>query len=191
MSEGPEQEKSESEQRRRSSSGRLAASRDAFRHPLAFAHRHALLVVWLSVLALMLMGGAWWVAHYLESPELHERVRQMAITRLETATGGRVELDSVGWTLHRLEFELNGLTIHGTEGPGEAPLVHVERVLARLKWSALIAGHVTLQRLQLIHPLAHLTVAKDGSTNLPRPKAQFWSRPSERRVPADHSLPAA
>ncbi len=179
MSEEPEPEKSGKEQGHRGPSPRrLAASRDAFRHPLAFAHRHALLVVWLSVLALMLMGGAWWVAHYLESPELHERVRQTAIAQLEKATGGRVELDSVGWILHRLEFELNGLTIHGTEGPGEAPLLHVDHVLARLKWSDLIAGRVTLQRLRLMHPLAHLMVAKDGSTNLPHPEARE-NRPLE------------
>ena len=172
MSKELEQEKSGQAQgtRKPSPSARQAARRAALRHPLAFAHRHALLVVWLAVVALMLMGGVLWVAHYLESPELHERVRQMAISRLETATGGRVEIDSVDWTLHRLEFALIGLTIHGREAPGEPPLLRVERAWARLKWSDLLAGHVNLQRLQFVHPLAHVTVYKNGATNLPHPK---------------------
>ena len=178
MSEGPEQEKSGQQQgpRRPLPSARQVARRAALRHPLAFAHRRALLVVWLAVVALMLMGGVLWVAHYLESPELHERVRQMAISRLETATGGRVELDSVAWTMHRLEFELIGLTIHGREAPGEPPLLRVERAWARLKWSDLLAGHLNLQRLQLMRPLAHVTVYKNGATNLPQPKENHARR---------------
>ena len=42
------------------------------------------------------------------------------------ATGGRVELQSVRWSLRRLEFELAGLVIHGKESAAEAPLLRAE-----------------------------------------------------------------
>ena len=43
---------------------------------------------------------------------------------------------------------------------------------ARLSWAELLAGKLVLRELQVLHPLAHVDVYKDGSTNLPGVKTQ-------------------
>ena len=80
------------------------------------------------------------VVRYVESAEFHERVRQFAVAQVERATGGRVELQRVEWKLARLQFELYGLTVHGKEAATEAPLLRVEQVQARVKWTPLLHG---------------------------------------------------
>ncbi len=127
MSEEPEQDKSGQEQ------GSKDAAQKTARGGASYWHRHALLLIWLGALALVLVLAARWVVRYVNSPEFHERARQFVVAQVEHATGGRVELQRLVWNWHRLEFELDGLTVHGTEAASEAPLLRVEQVQARLK----------------------------------------------------------
>jgi translocation and assembly module TamB len=177
MNEEPEQEKKSGQEPGSQENGPLPPKKngspgDALPPEGTFVHRHVLLLIWLGALALMLVGAVLWVVRYVEGPGFHERARRYAVEQMERAIGGRVELESVSWSLPRLEFELSGLQIHGTEAAGEAPLLRVERARARLKWSELLAGHLAMRELQVLHPLAHVDVYKDGSTNFPGVKAQ-------------------
>ena len=127
MSEEPEQDKSGQEQ------GSKDAAQKTARGGASYWHRHALLLIWLGALALMLVLAARWVVRYVDSPQFNERARLYVVAQIERATGGRVELQRLVWNWHRLEFELDGLTIHGTEAAGEAPLLQVERVRGTAK----------------------------------------------------------
>jgi translocation and assembly module TamB len=131
---------------------------------------HGWILVCLGTLALLLMAVLLGVARYLGGAEFHERARQYAVAQIERATGGRVELHGVEWNVVQLRFELDGLTVHGKEAATEAPLLWAERVRMHLKWTPLFRGRVSLRELSVVHPLAHVDVYKDGSTNLPEPK---------------------
>ena len=128
--------------------------------------------MWLGALALMAILAARWLVRYVESPQFNEQARQYVVQQIEHATGGRVELQRLAWSWRRLEFELDGLVIHGTEAKAEAPLLQVEQVRARLSWTQLLAGKLILRELQVLHPLAHVDVYKDGSTNFPGVQAR-------------------
>jgi translocation and assembly module TamB len=135
---------------------------------------HRRMLAWLSgflllLLVLLVLGGLG-VLRYTESAEFHERARQFVVERIAQTTGGRVELQRVSWSLEQMQFVLDGLVIHGTEAKEEIPLLRVEEVHAQLKWSALLARRLSLHELSAVHPLAHVEVHKDGSTNLPQPK---------------------
>jgi translocation and assembly module TamB len=119
------------------------------------------------------------VARYVESAPFHERARLFVVAQVERATGGRVELQSVGWNLARLQFEILGLTIHGKEALTEDPLLRVERVEARVKLAPLLRGRVALHELTVLHPLAHVDVYKDGSTNFPELRRPHRARTDE------------
>jgi translocation and assembly module TamB len=121
----------------------------------------------LLVLVALLIAG---VARYANSPEFETRVRQKVINVLEDATGGRVELGAFRWRLFQLEFEGDNLTIHGLEGPGEAPYAHADRIFARVKILSFLRAKIGLNLLQVDRPTIHLIVYPDGSTNQPRPK---------------------
>jgi translocation and assembly module TamB len=167
MSDEPEQGKSGQERGAKDASPKKALPRRA-----SYWHRHALLLMWLGALALMLLLALRWVVRYVESPQFNERARQYVVQQIERASGGRVELQRLAWNWRRLEFELDGLTIHGTEAAGEASLLQVELARARLSWTELLAGKLVLSELQVLHPLAHVDVYQDGSTNFPGVKAQ-------------------
>lgn len=151
-------------------------------------------LMWCSVVLLLLLvlagGGGLGILRYTQSAGFHERARQFVMTQIAKATGGSVELQRVSWDLLRVEFELDGLVIHGKETEGEVPLLRAEEVRARLKWAALLERRLSLRELSVVHPLAHLEVYKDGSTNLPVPKTKQGT-PAEQvgqllRLAMDH-----
>ncbi len=97
---------------------------------------------------------------------------------LEDATGGRVELRQLSFNPWQLAIEADGLVIHGTEAPGEAPYLAVDKILVHVKIlsflshtsGAGLASHIGLNLLRVEHPQFHLIIDKDGKTNQPVPQ---------------------
>lgn len=119
-----------------------------------------------GVLAIILIG----LAIYASTPMFQSRVRQAVIARLEDSTGGRVELKRFGWRLTHLEFEIDDLTIHGLEAPGQVPYAHLDRLYVRLQILSFFRPKIGLNYLEADHPVFHLIVYPDGRTNQPQPK---------------------
>ena len=138
---------------------------------------HGLLWTLVSLLALVLIvvGVGYW---YTTTPQFAERVRQKLIGTLEDATGGRVDLGAFRYNLRNLEFELDDVTVHGLEAPSEVPYLHVDRLLVRLKIISLFEAKIGLNLLHAEHPVAHLIVYADGTTNQPTPKTKAKSNKS-------------
>ena len=99
-------------------------------------------------------------------------MRRKVIATLEDATGGRVDLQNFHWNLSRLEFEAKGLTIHGREGPDQLPYMHADCAHVRLHIVSFLETLVHLRYLELEHPVIHLIVYSDGTTNAPEPKVK-------------------
>ncbi len=123
------------------------------------------LIVFIGVL--VLLGAVFW---YANTESFANRVRTEVVDILTTATGGRVELAHFGWHPLKLDVELDGLTIHGLEGPGEVPYAHVDKLEVRAKIIDLFRAQIGLNLLQIEHPVFHLIFYPDGSTNQPVPK---------------------
>jgi translocation and assembly module TamB len=126
-------------------------------------------------LAILLVGGITWVT---ATAYFQRRVGREIVSVLEDATGGRVEVRGVQFSLWRLKIDVDGLVIHGTEGPGEAPYLTAEKVEVRVGISSFFShatgaglrSHVGLKLLLVERPQLHLMVDKDGKTNVPTPK---------------------
>jgi len=73
----------------------------------------------LTVAGTAVLLGAATVGLYFwaSSAGFENLVRKRLVSRLETATGGRVEIGSFHWRLLSLEAEASGVVIHGLEGP--------------------------------------------------------------------------
>lgn len=142
---------------------------------LHISRRVAWFLAGLLVLVIVVCGGLWW---YTTTSDFQRRVGKEVVSVLEDATGGRVELGSVQFSLRHLAVEVDGLVIHGLEGPGEAPYLAVDRIYVRMKITSFFAhatevgliSHVGLDLLQVEHPQFHLIIDKDGKTNQPVPK---------------------
>jgi translocation and assembly module TamB len=118
-----------------------------------------------------LAGSAW----YMTTDSFQAFVRSRIVTAMEKATGGRVELGTYHTIPFRLQAEIRGLTIHGTEAAGDVPLAHADRVVARIRIISLLETEFGFKSIVLEHPVVHLIVHPDGSTNLPEPKVQRTS----------------
>ncbi|MGD0547127.1 MAG: hypothetical protein ABR991_04790, partial [Terracidiphilus sp.] len=118
------------------------------------------------LLAVTLVGLYFWAS----SPGFEDFVRRQMVAKLETATGGRVEIGAFHWHLLSLEAEADGVVIHGREAPGETPYAQVEKV--RVGWSKLgfWIPRFPLRELIVYRPHLHLIVYPDGSTNQPQPR---------------------
>ena len=80
-------------------------------------------------LLILLIGGITW---YTATAYFQRRVGREIVSVLGNATGGRVEVGGVKFSLWHLKIEVDGLMIHGTEGPGEAPYLSAGR--SRCGW---------------------------------------------------------
>jgi translocation and assembly module TamB len=94
-------------------------------------------------------------------------LRRILIDRIETLTGGRVEIRtvSVGW--FSLDAAVNGLVIHGTEPKDTEPLLTVEQARIGLQVDSFWGRKVSLRELIVEQPRLHVRVEKNGANNLP------------------------
>ena len=127
-----------------------------------------------GVLLAIVVGLVW----YLRSPHFADFVRRKLVATLEDATGGRVELASFHWNLSQLAFEADDLTIHGLEPPDQLPYAHVDRALIRLHIISFIERQISLEQVELQHPVIHLIVNPDGTHQRARAEDQSASSKS-------------
>ena len=132
---------------------------------------------------------------YVRSPRFADFVRRKTIATLEEITGGRVELHAFRWNLSRLEVEADDLTIHGLEGPDQQPYAHADRIHVRLHIVSFVAKRISLKNLTLDHPVVHLIVYPDGTTNAAEPKQRSNATPVQQlfdleiaRLEVNHGL---
>ncbi len=127
-----------------------------------------------AFMATILLGAVIFAAlyGYLASERFSARVQQAVIATLERATGGRVEIKKFHWSVLPLRVQVKDLTIHGLESPDQVPYFHVDSVEIDARVLSFFIPRIRLSRLQVEHPVFHLIVYPDGSTNQPHPKVQ-------------------
>lgn len=121
------------------------------------------LVVLVSCLA-VLCAGLW----YTTTDRFQRYVRQRLVAEVERITGGRAEIGGFHIVPFLMQVEVRDITVHGTEPPGEKPLVHIDHLLAHVKLDSLLRTQLAFRSLTLEHPVVHLVIAPDGTTNVPR-----------------------
>jgi translocation and assembly module TamB len=98
-------------------------------------------------------------------------VRANLVSALEEMTGGRAEIGKISVVPFRFRVEGHDLTIHGKEAAGDVPYAHVDHLVAYIKIISILQREYGFDSLSLEHPVFHLIVYPDGSTNQPTPKA--------------------
>lgn len=124
-------------------------------------------VVGVLGLIMLVFGGGYLL---LRSQRFEKYAIGKIVDATNEATGGRAEIQNFTLSPSTLTATLHGVTIHGTEAAGEAPLMQLDRLTVRLNIQSLIHRKVTLRELVIEHPVAHLRVNSQGQSNLPQPK---------------------
>jgi len=133
-----------------------------------FFLRHLPITVAGALILLVLAAvGLYFVA---SSSAVENMVRKRLIAQIDASTGGRTQIASFHWRLLHLEAEADGLVIHGTEDPGEAPYAEIDSLRVQLSVLGFFSPRILLRDLEISRPRLHLIVYPDGSTNQPRPQ---------------------
>ncbi|HYL15435.1 MAG TPA: translocation/assembly module TamB domain-containing protein [Terriglobales bacterium] len=109
------------------------------------------------------------VIWYVHTSSFQNMVHRRVAAALEQMTGGRVEVGRFSVVPLRFRVEAHDLTIHGREAPGEVPYAHVDNLVATIKIISVFEREFGFNSLTLDHPIIHIIIYPDGSTNQPTP----------------------
>ena len=87
--------------------------------------------------------------------------------QVHTSTGATTEIRAFDFTASGLTAHLYNVTMHGTEGPGQPPLLQLDKLTVSLKLQSLLHPKVSLRELLIEHPVIHLQANREGKLNLP------------------------
>ncbi|MBM3782984.1 MAG: hypothetical protein FJW30_01425 [Acidobacteria bacterium] len=127
----------------------------------------------LLFLLLLAYGGWRWM---LRSDWLREKVRERAVAELEKATGGKASIGKVDFDPELMNARVDAVTLRGSEGAGEPPLFHAERVEAAFHIRSFTSKDIDLKKLVIVRPQIHVSVDAQGRTNLPSPRVRRGTR---------------
>ena len=112
------------------------------------------------------------VTWYLHTSSFQNMAHRRLVAALEQMTGGRVELGKFIVVPFHLRVEAHGLTIHGKEAADNVPYAHVDHLIANIKIISVFERAFGFHSLVLDHPVVHIIIYPDGTTNQPTPKVK-------------------
>jgi len=118
----------------------------------------------LGALVLLALGGG---ILLVKSPAFHPYLIAKIEQQAGQAIGSRVEIRDFETHLRNLSADFYGLAIPGREGAGETPFLQAEHVRVELEIVSILGREVRLKELRIDRPVVHLTVDREGRTNLP------------------------
>jgi translocation and assembly module TamB len=110
---------------------------------------------------------------YVRTDSFQSMVHHRVISALQRMTGGRVELGRLTVVPFRFRVEVRNLTIHGTEGSGEVPYAHADRLVAEIKIISIFEKEFGFRSIALEHPVIHIITYPNGTTNQPTPEVDL------------------
>ena len=117
-----------------------------------------------GVLVVVLSAGLW----YTTTSSFQNYVHRRMVGEIERITGGRAEIGSFHVVPFHLQVEIRNITVHGTEGPEDAPLLHADSVVGQVKVISFLRTQFGFESLILERPIVHIIIGPDGSaTNIP------------------------
>jgi translocation and assembly module TamB len=136
------------------------------------------------LLVVVLVGGY----VYLRSSSFNQFALRKISQQLDQSTGGRTTVGGMDFSLSTLTANLYDITFRGTEGPGEPPLFHADRLTVGIKIVSALHRQVSLRELLIDHPVVHVQVRQDGKNNLPSaPPSQTSSHTSVFDLAVGHA----
>src|SRR5271163_2893092 len=106
----------------------------------------------------------------LQSEWFKNKIREKIVSVTERATGGRVEIGSFSYDWRDLTAEVVPFVLHGAEPASAPPLLRADKIKIRLRIISLFEKKVDIASLVFESPRLYVTIAPDGSANVPRPK---------------------
>ena len=124
----------------------------------------------------VMVGGAGLLAlfaalWYTTTDSFQVYARRRLVAELERITGGHAQIGSFHVVPFHMQVEIRDIVVHGTEAPTDAPLARADHLVAQIKIISFLRAEFGFHSLMLDHPVVHIVVTPDGTTNIPGSKA--------------------
>src|SRR3954469_4738969 len=104
---------------------------------------------------------------YLQTNSFQRFAIREIVKQADQATGGRTEIGGLDFKLSTLTAHLYNITVRGTEGPGQPPLLHADQLTVRAKIVSVIHHQISLRELLIDHPVVHVQCGWKGKNKCP------------------------
>ena len=104
-------------------------------------------------------------------------LRRTLIHAIAERTGARVEIRKFRFYPWELRAEIDGLTLHGLEGPAAEPLFHADHIVVGVRILSVLHRKFSLDQLTIDRPELAISIDREGHSNLPPRKPQPKGKP--------------
>ena len=128
-------------------------------------------VALVTVIAVVPLGGYL----YLKSAAFQRLALHKIGEAVASATGAKTNVGRLDLSPSTLTANLYDITLHGTEGPDQPPLLHADKLTVRIKIQSLFYPKVSMRELLIEHPTLHIQVNRQGTSSIPTPPSSNGS----------------
>jgi translocation and assembly module TamB len=125
---------------------------------------------------------------YLKSGSFQQLAIREIVKQTGAATGAQARIGGLAFNLSTLTAHLYNITIRGTEGLDQPPLLHADELTVSLRIVSALHRQVALSELLIARPIVHIQVNRQGDNNLPSmPQNQSSSHTSVFDFAVEHA----
>jgi len=137
---------------------------------------------WIVRLAVVILAVPLVVLLIVSSGATDNYIRGAIVAQIQKSTSGTAELGAFHFDPWRLRVTLTDFTVHGREPAGTPPFFHAERLEVGLRVDSVWARKISLGDVEIVHPMVHVRVERDGSINVPMARMSASSKPLRQRI---------
>jgi translocation and assembly module TamB len=126
--------------------------------------KYALIVTGVCIITIV---AALW---YLTTESFQAYVRRRVVAEIERITGGHAQAGSFHIVPFHMQLEVRDITVRGSESASDVPLFHADHLYAHVKIISFLRTEFGFHSLSLEHPVIHIVIDPDGTTNIPASK---------------------
>ena len=104
---------------------------------------------------------------FLKSNAVNQFARRKIGEEVQQSTGAVTTVGGLDFSLSTLTAHLRNITVRGNEGPNQPPLLTIDEIIVSAKVQSVLHRKVSLSQLIVKHPVAHVFVSSQGTSNLP------------------------
>jgi translocation and assembly module TamB len=125
----------------------------------------------LGLAGLLLMAAAAFLV-VVQTDWFKNKVKERIVSVAEEASGGRVEIGQFNYDWRALTAVVSPFVLHGSEPSSAPPFFRAHSIRIGLRIISAFEKKVDIASLRIDQPQLNISVAPDGSSNIPRPKVR-------------------
>jgi len=137
---------------------------------------------WIAGLAVVILAVPFVLLLFVSSGAMDHYIRGAIVAQIQKSISGTAELGTFHFDPWRLRVTLTDFTVHGREPAGTPPFFHAERLEVGLRIDSVWARKFSLGDVEIVHPMVHVRVERDGSINVPMARMSASSKPLRQRI---------